>query len=185
MWLKVFAFKLKGKNTSEETGGRNQRILFFGCQRKSVWCASSSRKCIDVRHRHSSPPPAERLTVAHPVCFFCFFLNDSVQETCKVNTANLHPAHMEQEILLFLGFHRKNPKIKHSQQAFDWKNHRFWGRWCGRKLFLLVTSETNVEKVSKIGTIGWEVKVTDLKRIIWQKNRNHWDHFVLAASVRK
>lgn len=60
----------EGEKHQWEDGRKEPEDLFFGCQRKSVWCASSSRKCIDVRHRHSSPPPAERLTVAHPVCFF-------------------------------------------------------------------------------------------------------------------
>ena len=44
------------------------------CQRKSVWCASSCHKCIDIRHRHSSPLSTERLaTVCLFVCLSFFF----------------------------------------------------------------------------------------------------------------
>lgn len=40
------------------------------CQRKSVWCASSCHKCIDIRHRHSSPLSTEWLAL---VCFHVLF----------------------------------------------------------------------------------------------------------------
>lgn len=80
MWLKVFAFERRGRKlagrrkTKTETGDSDFFFFFLGCQRKSVWCASSCRKCIDVRHRHSSPSfnRAARIGLSRPP-FFCFF----------------------------------------------------------------------------------------------------------------
>lgn len=43
------------------------------CQRKSGWCAFSCHKCIDVRHRHSSPLSTEWLALVF-LCIFFYYL---------------------------------------------------------------------------------------------------------------
>lgn len=141
------------RRQKEETGGILLNSFFFGCQRKSVWCASSSRKCIDVRHRHSSPPAAERLTVACPIVFFSFslFFIVPVQETCKVNTVGLHSAYVGREILLFLSFHCKHPEDQTLTPAVWLKNigFRFLWPWRGGKKLLLVSWGSIVKDFSK------------------------------------
>lgn len=136
----------EGENTSEETGGFFF-TLFFWCQRKSVWCASSSRKCIDVRHRHSSPPPAERLTLACPRLFF--FFNVPAQETCKVNTVGLHLAHVGREILPLVFTANTQRSNTHTSRSIEKIGSRFLWHWCGRKKFLLVSLGTYVKEFSK------------------------------------
>lgn len=63
------------------------------CQRKSVWCASSCHKCIDIRHRHSSPLSTEWLALVCLLSFF-FFKNVPVQETSRVTTAKVRAAYI-------------------------------------------------------------------------------------------
>lgn len=71
------------------------------CQRKSGWCAFSCHKCIDVRHRHSSPLSTEWLTLGFFVYFYffkSFFVlfkkNVPVQETSRVTTGEVRAAHV-------------------------------------------------------------------------------------------
>jgi len=61
---------------------------WYRCQRKSVRCASSCHKCIDVRHRHSSPLSTEWLTL-FIFLSFSFLQNVPVQETSRVTTADV------------------------------------------------------------------------------------------------
>lgn len=82
-WLKVFAFweiKQKWKRRSGDSG----------CQKKSVWCASSCHRCMDIRHRHSSPLSTERLAL---VCPFLKKINVPVRETSRVITADVRGGH--------------------------------------------------------------------------------------------
>ena len=75
-----------GNEDETEVGDRVSRW----CQRKSVWCASSCHKCIDIRHRHSSPLSTERLAL---VCV-CVLKNVPVREISRVTIARVRAAYV-------------------------------------------------------------------------------------------
>lgn len=68
------------------------------CQRKSGWCAFSCHKCIDVRHRHSSPLSTEWLALGFFVYFYffkSFFVLFKKMSQCK-KQVGWPPARFEQ-----------------------------------------------------------------------------------------